>query len=157
MRLSLLRILLGIEYLIAVQVLIGFWSHAGGQYHLDLMFWPWKLAIPLIGAALVVAITSGLAHGSGWKSPRILLMGASLVLLMVVAGVVTYYYHVNEPTDQDDEDQPSQMTRTYFQTAELPGPAGLWSTDHSGARLASKRLLEFRHIRNHAVDPEFGQ
>lgn len=153
MRLPLFRILLGIEYLIAVQVLIAFWSHAGGQYHLDLMFWPWKFAIPLVGAALVVAITSGLARGLRWKSARILLMAGSLVLLMVVAGVVTYYYHVNEPTDQDDEDQPSQITRT----ADLPGAAGFRPANHRGIRLASERLLEFRHIRNHTVDPEFGK
>ena len=151
MRLPLFRILLGIEYLIAVQVLIGLWGHAGGQYHLDLMFWPWKLAIPLIGAALVVAITSGLASGSRWRSPRILLMGVSLVLLMLVAGVVTYYYHVNEPTDQGDEDQPSQITRT----AESPRPAGFGSANHRRIRLASERLLKFGHVRNHAVDAEF--
>ena len=162
MRLPLFRILLGIEYLIAVQVLIGLWSHAGGQYHLDLMFWPWKLAIPLIGAALIVAMTSGLARGSRWRSPRILLMGVSLVLLMLVAGVVTYYYHVNEPTDQDDEDQPSQITRTDHTTgtskaAGLPGSAGFGPANHCRIRLASERLLELRHVRNHAVDAEFGK
>ena len=156
MRLTLLRILLGIEYLIAVQVLIAFWSHAGGQYHLDLMFWPWKAAIPLAGAALVVAITSGLARGSRWKSPRILLMWVGLALLMVVAGVVTYYYHVNEPTDQDDEDQPAQITRTGYLPG-LPGAAGFGATNHGGVRLASESLLEFRHVGNHAVDPEFGK
>jgi len=123
MRPRLLRILLGIEYLIAVQVLIAFWSHAGGQYHLDLMFWPWKIAIPLLGAALVVGITSGLARESRWNSARILLMEVSLLLLMVVAGFVTYYYHVNEPTDQDDDDQPAQITRARFQTAHNGGPA----------------------------------
>ena len=154
MRLPLFRILLGIEYLIAVEVLIGFWSHAGGQYHLDLMFWPWKFAIPLIGAALVVAITSGLARGSRWRSPRILLMAVSLTLLMVVAGVVTYYYHVNEPTDQEDEDQPAQITRTR-DTPGLPGPAGFGPANHRRIRFASERLLEFRHIRNHAVHSEF--
>jgi len=176
MRQPLFRILLGIEYLIAVQVLIAFWSHAGGQYHLDLMFWPWKFAIPLVGAALVIAMTSGLARGLKWRSARVLLMTVSLILLMVVAGVVTYYYHVNEPTDQDDQDQPAQITRTHFlyraqprplllpefvaacalgHIHALPGPAGPGSANHRGIRLASERLLEFRHIRNDAVDAEF--
>jgi len=203
MRPRLLRILLGIEYLIAVQVLIAFWSHAGGQYHIELMFWPWKIAIPLAGAALVVAMTSGLARGLRWTSARILLMEVSLLLLMLVAGLVTYYYHVNEPTDQDDEDQPAQITRTRLHTADnggqggrlwthfhtahnggpggrlwthfhtahnggpggrlcahagpaLPGPAGFSLTaDHGSVRLASERLLKFRHVGNHAVDPEF--
>src|SRR6185312_11009661 len=112
------------EYLIAVQALIAFWSHAGGQYHLELMFWPWKIAIPLAGAALVVAMTSGLARGLRWRSARILLMGVSLLLLMVVAGFVTYYYHVNEPADQDDDDQPAQITRAHFQTAHNGSSSG---------------------------------
>jgi nitrogen fixation-related uncharacterized protein len=112
MRQPLFRILLGIEYLIAVAVLIAFWSHAGGQYHLDLMFWPWKLAIPPMGAALIVAMTSELAEGRSWRSSRILLLAAGLALLMFLAGIVTYYYHVNEPGDQDDSDQPAQITRT---------------------------------------------
>ena len=161
MRPPLLRILLGIEYLIAVQVLIAFWSHAGGQYHLELMFWPWKITIPLAGAALVVAMTSGLARGLRWRSARILLMGVSLLLLMVVAGFVTYYCHVNEPTDQDDDEQPAQITRTAEATRSggyrgLPGPAGFGLTAHHGSiRLASERLLKFGHVGNHAVDPEF--
>ncbi len=45
--------------------------------------------IPLLGAALVVGITSGLSRGLRWKSARMLLVGVSLVLLMVVAGFVT--------------------------------------------------------------------
>jgi len=109
------------------------------------------------------------------------------LLLMLVAGLVTYYYHVNEPTDQDDEDQPAQITRTRLHTADnggqggrlwthfhtahnggpggrlcahagpaLPGPAGFSLTaDHGSVRLASERLLKFRHVGNHAVDPEF--
>jgi nitrogen fixation-related uncharacterized protein len=170
MRPSLLRILLGIEYLIAVQVLIAFWSHAGGQYHLDLMFWPWKLVLPLVGAALVVAITSGLAGGLRWRSARILLMMVSLALLMVVAGFVTYYYHMNEPADQDDQDQPAQITRTHLHTVQnaspggrlyaradrnLPGPAGFGVANHGSIRFASERLLKLRHVGNHAIDPEF--
>ena len=35
-----------------------------------------------------------------------------LIAIFIVAGVVTYYYHVNEPTDQDDdqEDEPSKIS-----------------------------------------------
>jgi hypothetical protein len=40
-----------------------------------------------------------------------------------VAGVVTYYYHVNEPTDQDGDDSPAQITRTVFLTAHKAGPS----------------------------------
>jgi hypothetical protein len=58
MRKRLLRPFLIIEYLIAVQVLFTLWSEVGGQYHLDLMFWPWKLVLVLVAATLIVAMTA---------------------------------------------------------------------------------------------------
>ncbi len=130
---------------------MAFWSQAGGQYHLDLMFWPWKFALPLIGAALVVAITSHLANGAGWRSPKVLLLGVSLAAVMLIGGIVTYYYHVNEPADDDDDDQPAQITRALDA---LPRPAGIRSPHHGGSGLATESLLEFGHIRNHAIHPE---
>src|SRR5882757_5451991 len=54
----LLRPLLIVEFLLAVQVLSSFWAQVGGQYHLELMFWPWKLGLNLLAATLIVAITA---------------------------------------------------------------------------------------------------
>ena len=61
----LLRPLLIVEFLIAVQAIFTIWSEVGGQYHLDLMFWPWKLGIGLASAALIVAITANLVRNEG--------------------------------------------------------------------------------------------
>jgi len=36
-----------LEFLIAIEMVFTFWSQVGGQYHLDLMFWPWKFGISL--------------------------------------------------------------------------------------------------------------
>lgn len=108
MRNRLLRLLLITEFLIAVQVVLTFWSEVGGQYHLDLMFWPWKFGLSLLAAALIVAITAG---------RRVRLAAALLILTLAAGGLVTYYYHVNEPSDQDEDyqDQPTRyQTRQDF-------------------------------------------
>ncbi|MES1262104.1 MAG: hypothetical protein ABUS49_10235 [Acidobacteriota bacterium] len=104
MRHPLLRFLLITEFLIAIQVVFTFWTQVGGQYHLDLMFWPWKFALSLLAAALIVAITAG--H-------RVRLAVALLVLTAGLAGMVTYYYHLHEPADeeQDYQDQPARIKK----------------------------------------------
>jgi hypothetical protein len=114
MRNSLLRPLLIVEFLVAVEAIFTFWSQVGGQYHLDLMFWPWKFGIGIGAAGLIVAITASLARNGGSITRRVLILCALLTAVVVVAGVVTYYYHLYEPTDQQDEpdDQPAKVSRS---------------------------------------------
>ena len=50
MRNSVLRPLLILEFLIAIEAIFTLWSQVGGQYHLDLMYWPWKFGLS-VGAA----------------------------------------------------------------------------------------------------------
>jgi hypothetical protein len=111
-----LRPLLVVEFLIAVQAVFTFWSEAGGQYHLDLMFWPWKVGLSIAAAGLIVAITGGLVRSEGAISRRALLYFSLLIVVFVVAGMVTYYYHLNEPADQDEEqdDEPARISRIVF-------------------------------------------
>src|SRR5438094_9119880 len=107
MRNRLLRPLLIVEFLIAIQVVFTLWSQVGGQYHLDLMFWPWKLGLSVAGAGLIVAITAGVAHDDGAVTRRIVLLVSVLIGVVVLAGVVTYYYHLHEPADDEDQqDEP---------------------------------------------------
>src|ERR1035438_1715429 len=108
-----LRPLLIVEFLIAVQTIFTIWSQAGGQYHLDLMFWPWKLGLALGAAGLIVAITATLLLNDGQITRRVLLFCSLLIATFVVAGVVTYYYHLNEPVDQQeqDEDEPAKISQ----------------------------------------------
>jgi hypothetical protein len=100
-----LRPLLIVEFLIAVEAIFTVWSEVGGQYHLDLMFWPWKLGIGAACAGLIVAITANLAQNDGRITRRALWFCSLLIAVFITAGVVTYYYHVNEPVDQQDDDQ----------------------------------------------------
>src|SRR5258707_9106638 len=95
---SLLRALLIVEFLVAVQVLFTFWSAVGGQYHLELMFWPWKLGLPLLAASLIVKITGCVARAGTSLPRKVWIYAGLLVATLAVAGVVTYYYHLNEPS-----------------------------------------------------------
>jgi hypothetical protein len=120
-----LRPLLIVEFLIAIQVFFTLWSQVGGQYHLDLMFWPWKLGLSVGAALLIVAITANIVQNNGALTRRALLFGTLLLATMAVAGVITYYYHVNEPTDDsDDTDEPAKISSL------LPDPASVTATHH---------------------------
>ncbi len=76
----------------------------GGQYHLELMFWPWKLGIGLGAATLVTAMTATLARNGGEINGRVWLIGSLLLTLILAAGALSDHSHVNEPADDDDED-----------------------------------------------------
>jgi hypothetical protein len=108
----LLRPLLIVEFLLAVQVLSSFWAEVGGQYHLELMFWGWKFGLTLLGATLIVAITGCVARAESSLPRRVWLYAGLLLATLAVAGVVTYYYHLNEPSDEEDgqQDQPAAQS-----------------------------------------------
>ena len=106
-----LRPLLIVEFLIALQVVFTCWSQIGGQYHLDLMFWPWKMGVSIVAALLTTAITANLIRTDGAIGRKTWLYGTLLLATIAVAGIVTYYYHVNEPQDDDtQDDQPATIT-----------------------------------------------
>jgi hypothetical protein len=111
MRSRLIRPLLVFEFLVALQAFLAFWSQVGGQYHLDLMFWPWKFGLTVAAAWLITLLTADLFRNNGAISRRAIVCGSLLVLVIIIAGVVTYYYHQNEPADQDTTDSPTQITR----------------------------------------------
>ncbi len=112
MRNSLLRPFLVLEFLIAIDAVFTLWSETGGQYDLDLMFWPWKFGLGLGASTLIVLITAQMARNGGAFTRRARVQASLLVLIVLLAGVVTYYYHINEPADQNDDsgDAPAQMT-----------------------------------------------
>ena len=163
-----LRPLLIVEFLIALQVFYTMWSQVGGQYHLDLMFWPWKLVIGVLAAGLITGITASILANDGEITRRALMLGSLLLVTLGTAGIVTYYYHLNEPTEQQDEedDQPAKVSnirdhargytirRVRSGRGLLPGLAGLAAADHRQTFLAAESFLKLRHVRDcpiHAV------
>jgi hypothetical protein len=127
----LLRPLLIVEFLIAIQAVFSIWSQVGGQYHLELMFWPWKLGVALVAAGLIVATTASIIQSDGGITRRAILCCSLLIVTFAVAGIVTYYYHLNEPVDQEEDqgDDPPKIS-LLVPPGSLPGLTGLPSPDH---------------------------
>jgi len=154
----LLRPLLIIEFLIALEATYTAWSEVGGQYHLDLMFWPWKLGVGLAAAWLITAITGNIVKNDGEIRRRVAVYASLLCLVAATAGVVTWYYHMHEPVNQQDdgEDDDDSVTpavvsqgaggKTASGTDSLPGAARFAVADHRQAFLTAEGRLEFRHI-----------
>jgi hypothetical protein len=106
----LIRPLLALEFLIAIEVWLTFWSEVGGQYDLDLMYWPWKFGLILAAAGLTVGLTAELIRVAPRRfSRRAAMYVAGLMLAMLTAGAVTYYTWLNEPAD-DQMDEPTVHT-----------------------------------------------
>jgi hypothetical protein len=121
----LIRPLLLFLFLIAIDASLTFWSQVGGQYHLDLMFWPWKFGLTGAAALLITAIARELYRSDPEKrfglSRKTILYVGLLVAVILTAGIVTYYYHLNEPADEDNGDDANPTTSTRMRTG--PGEA----------------------------------
>ncbi len=110
MAVRLLRVVYAIEFLVALVAVLSVWREVGGQYHLDLMPWYLKLILTLgIAASIVQATAAHIAE----NRRRFLLWGCALMISILASGLVTFYYHLNEPPDDDQEAAPlSALLRT---------------------------------------------
>jgi hypothetical protein len=109
------RPLLIVVFLISMQVLFTCWSQIGGQYHLDLMHPLWKLGLSLSAALLITLIVADLIGADGRFRKRSWVYSILLIAILTLAGLVTYYYHLNEPQDDDDEDNSqTSITQTLY-------------------------------------------
>ena len=107
-----LRLLHAIEFLLAFIATYTVWSQVGGQYHLDLMAWYWKLFLGTgIAFGAVKATAAAVRSERTWNSSTLRWI-SFIMALGLVCGAVTYYYHLNEPPpdeqDQEDTTGPSQ-------------------------------------------------
>lgn len=120
-----------------------------GQYHLDLMAWFWKLGFVVAASGLTVIMA--LAGGT-----RALPAGALLLAVLIGAGWVTYYHHLNEPTDEDETTD--QVTR-YRRGQSSRAPRGQ-SEKCDAKKERLPRRIEFMRQREpveqqNCVPPEF--
>ena len=122
-----LRLAYVAEFFVAVIAVFVVWDEVGGQSHLDMMPWYLKLALG-VGAALaaVKATVAAVERDRAWNSRSVRWFGILLALLFA-CGVATYYYHLLEVEEQDEEDQGASVLPTAL---------------HISARLASARRLE---------------
>ena len=100
-----LRIVYVAEFLLALIAVYTVWSEVGGQGHLDQMAWYLKLPIgTLMAYATVRATSAAVSNEHAWNS-RTLRWTGIVVLLIALAGAITYLTHIYEPADEDNQDQ----------------------------------------------------
>ena len=101
---ALLRAAYVLIFFLAMLVSYTVWPQAGGQGHLDLMPWYWKLFPPLaFSYAVVRACMASGEQDHGWNRKSIAWLMVALLFASLIGGL-TYYYHLQEPADQIDSD-----------------------------------------------------
>lgn len=104
---SILRALyVGVFWLVLLTVHVV-WPQAGGQNHLDIMAWPWKLFLPLAFAFAVSGMTAAAVEGESFWNGKVLKWLVLIVTLTLAIAFVTYYYHLHE-NDNTEEVVPEE-------------------------------------------------
>jgi hypothetical protein len=107
----LLRLAYATQFLIALIAVFVLWSQVGGQSHLDLMAWQWKLLLGGGAAFSVVKATAAAVNGErAWNGRTLRWLGILLVLL-IGCGLASYYVHLYDETDDDQQDDSALLMR----------------------------------------------
>jgi hypothetical protein len=102
-----LRLAYALEFFVAVIAIISLWSEVGGEGHLDLMPWYFKLGCIAGLAWCCVRFTAAIVEQQKVWAPRTLGWFAGILLFCIVMGGITYYYHLHEESDDGDDDTTS--------------------------------------------------
>jgi hypothetical protein len=98
-----IRAAYAIEFLVGVAAVFTAWSQVGGQYHLDLMPWYWKLVCPAaLAASLVMATASSVSEEKPWNRRSAGWLAAAFAVFLFM-GWLTYYIHTTEPPEEDSD------------------------------------------------------
>jgi hypothetical protein len=99
----LLRLAYSTLFLIALMAIFLTWSAVGGQGHLDLIPWYFKLVLG-VGAAFaaVKATAAAVSRENAWNAATVKWFGILLALL-VACGLATYYVHVYGESDEETD------------------------------------------------------
>ncbi len=101
------------EFFVAVIAIISLWSEVGGESHLDLMPWYFKLGCIAGLAWCCVRFTAGMVEQQKVWTLRTFGWFAGILLFCVVMGGITYYYHLHEESDDGDDDTAAATARIY--------------------------------------------
>ena len=100
-----LRFSLAVEFLLALIAVTVTWEEIGGQGHLDLMPWFLKLFVIVGFCWSFVRFSAALAQPGKWATRRTVRWLLALLAMVTIMGLTTYYYHLHEPADDDDNDE----------------------------------------------------
>jgi hypothetical protein len=98
-----LRIAYTIQFVVTMMGIFEIWAQVGGQAHLDLMPWYAKLLLPVaLSLAAVKATAGAVRRDRFWNALTSRWLAAALALI-VAMGLLTYYEHLHEPAEGEDE------------------------------------------------------
>jgi 4-amino-4-deoxy-L-arabinose transferase-like glycosyltransferase len=105
-----LRIAYTVQFLFTLVATFDVWAQVGGQGHLDLMPWYWKLILPSALSLATVRATAAAVHRDRLGNRRTSVWLSAALILAIVMGLLTYYEHLHEPPDEGDE-SPAQINK----------------------------------------------
>jgi heme/copper-type cytochrome/quinol oxidase subunit 3 len=117
-----LRIAYAIQFVVTLMAIFEVWAQVGGQGHLDLIPWYYKLVPACALSLATVKATAAAVNRDKFWNRRTATWLAIALALIVTMGVLTYYEHLHEPADEGDE-PPAQihLSRSREPLAKLEG------------------------------------
>lgn len=117
-----LRLAYTTQFLIALIAIFVLWSQVGGQGHVDLIPWYIKLGLGSGAAyAIVKATVSAVSREPAWNGGTLKWCGI-LIALLIGCGLITYYVHVYEESDEEQDQQDDTVSMVYQPAATVPTP-----------------------------------
>jgi heme/copper-type cytochrome/quinol oxidase subunit 3 len=98
-----LRIAYAVQYVVTLIAIFAIWAQVGGQYHLDLMPWYWKLLLACALSLAAVKATAAAVQRDRFRNGRTMGWLAAALALIATMGILSYYEHLHEPADDEEE------------------------------------------------------
>ncbi len=101
-----LRIAYATQFVVTLMAVFAVWEQVGGQGHLDLVPWYAKLLLTVGVAVAAVKATVAAVEEDRFRNRRTVVWLAAVLALMIAMGALTYYEHLHEPADEEDDSAP---------------------------------------------------
>jgi hypothetical protein len=100
-----LRLVYIVEFLVAIPAVYTLWSQVGGQGHMDLMPWYWKMLLGVGACWAIVRLTAAMIERERTWTKRSVTWMICVLLFAISMGAATYYYHLHEAPDEPEQEE----------------------------------------------------